>query len=132
MIRMLVVVQTAISLGIGEQVFLAGAPDELGRWNPAGVPMTRVEDNRWEAVLSLRSAEAFEFKITRGSWETEEADAQGRLLGNRTLAPVDQGTLEIPVAGWKDGVAPRKGRRSRGTTRSCRRSTRNSWSTTAM
>ena len=109
MVRMLVVVQTAISLGIGEQVFLAGAPDELGRWNPAGVPMTRVEDNRWEVILSLRTADPFEFKITRGTWETEEADAHGRLLGNRTLTPVDQGTVEIPVAGWKDGAAAKKG-----------------------
>ena len=41
MVRMLVVVQTAISLGIGEQVFLTGAADELGRWNVAAVPMTR-------------------------------------------------------------------------------------------
>lgn len=109
MIRMLVVVQTAIALGVGEQVFLAGAPEELGRWNPAGVPLTRTDDNRWEAVLSLRAADPFEFKVTRGSWETEEVDAQGRLPGNRTLTPVDQGTLEIQVAAWKDGAAAKPG-----------------------
>ena len=109
MIRMLVVVQTAISLGIGEQVFLTGAPDELGRWNPAAVPMTRMDDNRWEAILSLRTADPFEFKITRGTWESEEADAQGRPLANRRLAPGDQGTAEFRVEGWKDGAAARKG-----------------------
>ena len=67
MIRMLVVVQTAISLGMGEQVFLTGASDELGRWNPSAVPMTRTEDNRWEVILSLRTGAPLEFKVTRGT-----------------------------------------------------------------
>ncbi|HAL93039.1 MAG TPA: hypothetical protein DCM68_08470, partial [Verrucomicrobia bacterium] len=74
---MLVVVQTAMSLGVGEQVFLTGAPDELGGWNPAAVPMTRTDDNSWEVVLSLRTAAPVEFKVTRGSWATEEVDAAG-------------------------------------------------------
>lgn len=102
MVRMLVVVQTAISLGVGEQVFLTGSSDELGRWNVSAVPMTRVDDNRWEAVLSLRSAEPVEFKVTRGSWETEEVDAQGKLMANHVLRPSEGGAAEIRVAGWKD------------------------------
>ena len=102
MMRMLVVVQTAISLGVGEQVFLTGGSDELGRWNVSAVPMTRTDDRRWEATLALRSAEPIEFKVTRGSWETEEVDAQGKLMANHVLRPVDGGTAEIQVAGWKD------------------------------
>ena len=102
MMRMLVVVQTAISLGVGEQVFLTGSSDELGRWNVSAVPMTRTDDRRWEATLALRSAEPIEFKVTRGSWETEEVDAQGKLMANHVLRPVDGGTAEIQVAGWKD------------------------------
>ena len=102
MMRMLVVVQTAISLGVGEQVFLTGSSDELGRWNVSAVPMTRTDDKRWEATLALRSAEPIEFKVTRGSWETEEVDAQGKLMANHVLRPVDGGTAEIQVAGWKD------------------------------
>lgn len=102
MIRMLVVVQTAISLGAGEQVFLTGSSDELGRWHVAAIPMTRMDDQRWEATLSLRSAEPIEFKVTRGSWETEEVDAQGKLMANHVLRPAEGGTTEIRVAGWKD------------------------------
>jgi predicted alpha/beta superfamily hydrolase len=106
MIRMLVVVQTAISLGVGEQVFLTGNIDELGRWNVATIPMTRMDDNRWEAILSLRTPDPFEFKITRGTWETEEVDAQGGLMANHVLTPKDGGTVEIRVAGWKDEHQP--------------------------
>lgn len=106
MIRMLVAVQTAMTLGIGEQVFLTGASDELGHWDPAAVPMTRVEDHHWEAVLSLQTETPFEFKVTRGSWETEEVDAQGRVPENRVLTPKDPGPLKILVEGWKDSTPP--------------------------
>ncbi len=107
MVRMLVVVQTAISLGVGEQVFLTGNADELGRWHVSAVPMTRMDDNRWEALLSLRSAEPIEFKVTRGSWETEEVNAQGHLMANHVMAPAEGGKIEIRVAGWKDDRLPK-------------------------
>ncbi len=106
MIRMLVVVQTAITLGIGEQVFLTGEADELGRWAPDAIPMTRVEDDRWEMILSLRNSTASEFKVTRGTWETEQVSAAGLVLGNHMLIPKDQGTLTIQVEGWKDANTP--------------------------
>lgn len=118
MIRMLAVVQTAISLGVGEQVFLTGSSDELGRWNVAAVPMTRTDDNRWEAVLTLRTAEPVEFKVTRGSWETEEVDAQGQLMPNHLLRPVADGTVDVRVAGWKDD---RLAKVKSGITGDCRR-----------
>ena len=102
MIRMLVVVQTAISLGVGEQVFLTGNAEELGRWNVSALPMTRTDENRWEATLWLWSAEPVEFKVTRGTWETEEVDAQGKLMANHVFTPAEGGTVEIKVAGWKD------------------------------
>lgn len=109
MMRMLVVVQTAISLGVGEQVFLTGSAEELGGWAPPGVPMTRTDDDRWEVVLTLGGGDPFEYKVTRGSWATEEVDAQGRVPGNRRLAPTEGGRCEIRVEGWKDGVREGKG-----------------------
>ncbi len=109
MIRMLVVVHTAMSLGVGEQVFLAGESDELGDWNPAAVPMTRMDDARWEALLTLHTAAPLQFKITRGTWETEEAGADGQAPANRLLVPTDQGRMEIAVVNWKDRAAAKTG-----------------------
>jgi predicted alpha/beta superfamily hydrolase len=114
MIRMLVVVQTAMTLGVGEQVFLTGGADELGRWAPDAVPMTRMDDDRWEVVLSLRAPVPFEFKITRGSWEAEEVDAAGAVPPNRTLVPEDGGRAEFIVQDWKDRRAAAQGPRITG------------------
>jgi predicted alpha/beta superfamily hydrolase len=108
MVRVWVVVHTAMALGIGEQVFLAGNRDELGNWAPQGVPMTRVEDTSWEAALTLADDSPFEFKITRGSWATEEVDAEGEVLANRTLMPKDQARAEYTVEGWKDCFLPKE------------------------
>jgi predicted alpha/beta superfamily hydrolase len=106
MMRMLVVVQTAISLGVGEQVFLTGSVAELGRWNVDAMPLTRMDDNRWETILTLSADGPVEFKVTRGSWETEEVAANGSLLPNRVFTPVDGGRVEVKVAAWKDDRRP--------------------------
>lgn len=100
--RLLVVVQTAMTLGAGEQVFLTGGEERLGQWAPDAVPMTRVEDNRWEVVLDLPEENPVEFKVTRGTWESEEVDAQGRVPSNRRLDPSGPTPVEIRVEGWKD------------------------------
>ena len=102
MIRILMIVQTAISLGTGEQVFLTGNLDELGAWRPDGVPMTRVGENRWEVALRLPKGAAAEFKVTRGTWDSEAVDADGRVPENHVLEPGEDATVEVLVEAWKD------------------------------
>lgn len=114
MIRMLVVVQTAVSLGVGEQVFLTGSTAELGAWSPDSIPMTRMDENRWEAPLRLRSDQPVEFKITRGTWSTEAVDANGRVPGNRLLEPQEEGQMVVNVTAWKDSVHEMTGPRITG------------------
>ena len=100
--RILIVVQTALALEAGEQVFLTGSPAELGQWNPAAVPLTRTDDNRWEAWLNGVNAAPFEFKITRGSWASEEVNADGAIPPNRKWTPADGESITVTVADWLD------------------------------
>ena len=102
MMRILIVVHTALALEVGEQVFLTGSSDELGRWNPAAVPLTRTDENRWETWLNVPTPSPIEFKITRGSWATEEVDANGVIPPNRTWSPAEGDTLTLEVADWLD------------------------------
>ena len=102
--RITVTVITDGPLPVGEQVFIAGNQTELGCWRPDGLPLTRVSDNRWSGAVDLPAVEPVEFKITRGTWRTEEVWSHPVDLPNRGLPPGDDAALEFFVRRWKDGA----------------------------
>lgn len=85
---------------------VSGDRAELGEWNGVGIALARSSGDSarvWSGSLALPAGTAFEFKVTRGSWETVEKDAGGAERGNRrwTVAgPAD--TVRIDVATWRD------------------------------
>lgn len=95
----------------GETVFITGNQRELGRWNPSAVALERQEDGSWTKDIHLRRNSTVEFKITRGSWATEAADAHGRPTGNFQLTAEPLQTFS--VAGWRDLTSPGAGGQSR-------------------
>lgn len=46
--------------------------------------------------------EAIEFKVTRGSWQTEETDNNGERIPNREFTFGAQDTVDLDVPGWVD------------------------------
>lgn len=100
--RVTITVITDGPLPVGEQVFISGNQAELGCWRPDGLPLTRVGDNQWSGTVDLPAVEPVEFKITRGSWRTEEVWSQAAALPNRVLPPGGDAALEFFVRRWKD------------------------------
>ncbi len=91
-------------------LFLASSANE---WNPgtypAGGTFTNPDGTRgWIIEIDAATARAasFEFKLTRGSWETVEVDEQGRDIGNRRIGNPDVGAnareVRIAVQGFVD------------------------------
>lgn len=85
-----------------DSLFLSGSinnwapndPDFLFRHDSAGRPFLR---------LNLNGNPAFEYKITRGSWEKVEANAFGQFINNRyydRAGPED--TVRLRVLSWDD------------------------------
>lgn len=95
-------VRTRVPLPVGEQVFLAGSEDGLGLWKPDGFPLTRTDDNVWSGIALLAADEPVQYKITRGTWGTEEALEDGTVPDNRTLEPGGDQEVRLEVARWKD------------------------------
>ena len=85
-----------------EPIVLTGGIPALGEWQPErGLRL------RWEAPWHVGEVEAdtgasFDYKITRGSWQTEEVDAHGNVPGNRSHTVWLDATLHHTVADWKD------------------------------
>ena len=95
-------VRTTKPLPVGQQVFVTGNQKMLGHWRADALPLTRMGENAWSGQAILPVGEAIEYKITRGSWDTEAAGADGTVPGNHVLRPGGDTTVRHAVAAWKD------------------------------
>lgn len=87
-------------------VWISGDLPELGIWNGAGLRLHAAGERRFVGEVLLEAMSAFEFKVTRGSWETVEKDATGGEIANRraTVTDDDPDTVRVTVAAWRDQV----------------------------
>src|SRR6476469_8700877 len=59
------------------KLYLAGDAKALGEWKADGLEMKKGEDGIYSVVASLPKDKQIEYKVTRGSWETVEKNADG-------------------------------------------------------
>jgi predicted alpha/beta superfamily hydrolase len=88
------------------KLYLAGDAKALGDWKADGLAMKRGEDGTYSAHVELPANQAIQYKVTRGSWETVEKNADGSEINNRGFTPTRDTTVEIEVAGWADTTKP--------------------------
>ena len=88
----------------GDQIYIVGSHDLLGCWRPGAVPLIPDKNGNgyWERTFTLRNRADIEYKFTRGSWETEAVDAEGKPLGNFHLHVEKDEVLTIEIANWRD------------------------------
>jgi len=86
-----------------DTVYAAGSIPELGAWDPAGAAMDRVDALNWTLELTLSEGTYFEYKFTRGSWDTVEKASDGSEIPNRSiLADSDGAHYDHLVQAWAD------------------------------
>ena len=85
-----------------DTVFVAGSIPELGEWQPNGLALNRAGDQLWEITIPLPATTTFEFKITRGIWDTVEKYADGSERPNRRWSVTPGETVEVTVERWAD------------------------------
>ncbi len=95
-------ITTARPLPVGQQVFIAGNQPMLGRWQPDGLPLTRMDDNTWVATAIVKPDAPLEFKITRGTWETEAVGDSGEILPNIVIDAAGKSRITAIVNRWRD------------------------------
>jgi predicted alpha/beta superfamily hydrolase len=93
----------------GQPIYVAGS---FNNWQPAaaGYSLTRQADGTYQLTLPATVRGPQEFKFTRGSWATGEADASYQPVANRHAdVGVGPATLTLQVVSWQDqrpGGAP--------------------------
>ncbi len=90
-------------------VYIVGGHPAIGNWNPGAVPMTKVSDTLWTLTADILDGSAFEFKITRGNWETVMKGADGNEELANVPITVSYGTTgtqtyAYTVLNWRDPI----------------------------
>ena len=94
----------------GAALYVPGNIDPLGPWDPAKLKMTDKGDGIWEATITVPDGSEFQYKYTRGSWETVEW--WGGVTGtNNRDATVDGGAtgkmiVDDTSTAWDDPSVP--------------------------
>lgn len=96
------VVEAPASTPASAPLYLCGDRAELGAWNGSGLKLEPAGAGQWRGSVVMPDGAAFEFKLTRGSWDTVEKDAQGGEVGNRRAVVGDGDTVHVVVAAWRD------------------------------
>jgi predicted alpha/beta superfamily hydrolase len=93
---------TAKALPEGSRLFITGDDDQLGDWDAGAVPLDKQADGSWMKTFVFAAGRRLEYKITRGTWETEAVEVDGTVPGNTVMTVRSNETVNIVVANWKD------------------------------
>ncbi|MCI0707613.1 MAG: histidine kinase [Ignavibacteriae bacterium] len=89
------------------ELFIAGDKPELGNWDPGLVKLNRVNESTWERSFSSPLGVRAEFKITRGSWNTQAVYEKGALPPNTVVEVQGDTVVELRPIAWSDeGIEP--------------------------
>jgi predicted alpha/beta superfamily hydrolase len=91
-----IVVRVPADTPAAGSVYVAGSLPNVGGWKANGVKLARQSDNTYTGSLDLETGRTLNFKITRGTWQTVEKNADGSERPNRTVL-VDATTRQIDV-----------------------------------
>lgn len=85
-----------------DNLFIAGGHSLLGNWNPSKIMLTRSNDSTWTFSASFEKTEAIEFKITRGSFDTEALYLTDKVPGNTVVRFSESEKILLRPVSWKD------------------------------
>src|SRR5688500_13413455 len=92
-----------------DAIYVAGSLPSVGGWKADGVKLARQDDGTHAGEIDVEPGQTLEFKITRGTWETVEKNADGSERPNRSVA-IDATTkqIDVTVDRWANGAAEPK------------------------
>ena len=86
---------------------VAGSAKAWGPWQPCGLPLTYMGDDRWEGTAPLTS-QSLEYKFTLGAWAHEALDAEGQKRPNADLTVEGLVHVQDTVLAWSDANTARR------------------------
>ena len=87
-----------------EQLYLTGDIPGLCNWEVKCLKLEKIFERTFRKVINLKeSASRIDFKITKGSWNSQASSSSGRIYPNRKLELKEEDTqMVLNVANWSD------------------------------
>ena len=87
---------------VTDVVYVAG---NFNNWNPKDELCKFKKDSVGKFIISFPNVPAndYEYKFTRGGWETVETTSDGKNIANRVLKLMSDTVLNIDIGGWSEG-----------------------------
>ena len=85
-------------------VCVTGNDVKLGNWQPDAIKLIKRANGVWIKKFLFSKGKKLEFKITKGSWETEALNDDGSVPGNHKLEVLIDTTIEIEVKLWANQI----------------------------
>ncbi|MBI3586410.1 MAG: histidine kinase [Ignavibacteriales bacterium] len=89
-------------------IYIAGNHPVLGDWDPGKVKLQKENDSVWTTHFNPPKGAVVEFKITRGSWNTQAMYQQGSIPQNTRLLVNEDTVVVLRPVTWSDLSAKSK------------------------
>ena len=86
---------------------VAGSAQAWGPWQPCGLALTYMGNDRWEGTAPL-TPQFLEYKFTLAAWPHEALDAQGQKRPNAALSVQGLVHVQDTVLAWSDANTTRR------------------------
>ena len=83
-------------------IYIVGDNVLLGMWNAGSIKLLKQNDGSWARKFNFAEGTILNYKITRGSWDTEALDEKGNVPPNSVIEVKGNETFVIYVNKWKD------------------------------
>ncbi len=84
------------------RLFISGNIPSLGPWDPGKVELGKIGDRTYAITLILPAGLDFQYKFTRGSWETVEKGRWFEEISDREHHVLGDETVTVRVQNWRD------------------------------
>lgn len=84
------------------KIYITGNHYLFGDWSPNKVALKQKSNSRWTGTFAIEKGMNLEYKFTRGDWNMEFSDEDGRVMPNLKLIVQKDTTIEVTIDNWKD------------------------------
>ncbi|HTP78999.1 MAG TPA: alpha/beta hydrolase-fold protein [Bacteroidota bacterium] len=105
-VRVTVRVYTPPATRSDDRVYITGNDSAVGMWSPSGLELAIRDDSSRSGSFLITKGFRLEFKITRGSWNSEALYTPGVIPANTILDVDHDTTLDVRPCAWSESMPP--------------------------